>query len=238
MSASPGPVRLLDGAGWRSPSRLYAGAALGIAALVFVGFARSYYLRVFFFHARVITALVHGHGVLMSGWIALFITQARLISRGRVALHRRLGIFAAVLAAVIVIVGSLTVAAAIHRRFPGADLLRFARIFVEFDGLSLWVFGALVLAAVLWRRRGDVHKRLMLCATVALLPPAVGRIAEYVLPGSDWDLMIAAATTSAFALVCALADSLRLKRLHPAMAWGVGSVLAVNFLTQLAQVGD
>lgn len=220
-----------------APSRLYGYAALAVAALAFAGFARSYYLRAFV-SARLLRPLVHFHGILMSGWVVLFITQARLIARRHVSWHRRLGALGAVLAGVIVIVGSLTVAAAIERRFPGVSLARFARIFVEFDGLSLWVFGALVLAAVLARRRSDIHKRLMLCAAVALLPPAVGRIAEQLLPGSDWHLAIAAATTSAFVLTCALADTLQLKRLHPAMACGAAAVLAANLLTRLAQAGD
>jgi hypothetical protein len=218
--------------------RLYLCAALGVAALVFAGFARSYYLRGFFFHVRAITPLVHAHGILMSAWIALFVTQALLIARRRPELHRRLGLAGAALAPLIVAFGSLTVAAAIQRRFPEAGPLRFGRIFVEFDGLSLWVFGALVCAALVWRRRPDVHKRLMLTATVALLPPAVGRIAEYVLPGSDWDLAIAAATTAAVVVLCAAVDTLQLKRLHPAMAWGTAAVLTANLLTQLAQVGD
>jgi hypothetical protein len=219
------------------PIRLYLYTALIVAALVFAGFARSYYLRAFL-SARHLTPLVHVHGVLMTGWIALFLTQALLIRKRRVAVHRGLGVLGAALAAVIVIIGSLTVAAAIHRRFPGSGLTRFARIFVEFDGLSLWVFGALVLAAVLWRTRADVHKRLMLSATVTLLPPAVGRIAEQLVPGSHWQLVIAAATTSVVAIVCALVDTLRLGRLHPAMAWGTVSVLAANLLTRIAQIGD
>jgi len=227
------PVGRLHGS-----QRLYAGAALGIGALVFAGFAPSYYLRAFF-SARHLTPLAHVHGVLMTGWIVLFAIQAALISKGRIARHRRLGVFGAALASALVLVGSLTVAAAIQRRFPGIDAARFARIFVEFDGLSLWTFGALVLAAILWRVRSDVHKRLMLCATAALLPPAVGRIAEHLLPGSDdWNLAIAAIVTSAFVLVCALADTLRLGRVHAAMAWGAASVLAVNLLTRLAQLGD
>jgi hypothetical protein len=220
-----------------APNRLYTCAALAVAVLVFVGFARSYYLRAFV-SARHLTPLAHLHGVLMTGWVMLFAAQATLIRRGRVGLHRRLGVFGAALAPVVVIVGTLTVAAAIERRFPDIGLARFGRIFVEFDGLSLWVFGALVFAAVKWRLHSDVHRRLMLCATLALLPPAVGRIAEYLLPGSDWDLVIAAASTSAVTLACALADTLRLKRLHPAMVWGAASVLAANLLTQLAQAGD
>lgn len=220
------------------PTRLYWYAALAVAVLVFVGFARSYYLRVLV-SARHLTPLAHLHGLLMTAWIVLFAAQVRLISKHRLAVHRRLGVAGSALAVAIVIVGSLTVAAAIHRRFPGVSFERFATIFAEFDGLSLWMFGLLVLAAILRRARGDTHKRLMLCATVALLPPAVGRIAEYVLPGSDWDLVIAAVTTSAVALGCALADTLRLKRLHPAMAWGTASVLAANLLTRLAQLaGD
>ena len=220
------------------PPRLYLCAALGIAALVFAGFAPSYYLRAFL-TARHLTPLAHVHGVLMTSWIVLFATQAALIRKGRVAFHRRLGLSGAALAVVIVIVGSLTVAAAIERRFPGVGPGRFGRIFVEFDGLSLWLFGALVVAAILYRSRSDVHKRLMLCATAALLPPAVGRIAEHLLGrDSDWNLPIAAATTSAFVLICALADMLRLRRVHPTMAWGAASVLAANLLTQLAQVGD
>ncbi len=219
------------------PTRLYLYAALSVTAFVFAGFARSYYLRAFF-SVRAITPLVHAHGILMSAWIALFVTQALLIARGRPDLHRRLGAVGAALAPAMVLIGSLTVAAAIHRRFPQAGPLRFGRIFVEFDGLSLWLFGALVCAGIAWRWRPQVHKRLMLSATVALLPPAVGRIAEHLLPGGDWNLVIAAATTSAFALVCALVDTLRLKRLHPAMAWGAGGVLAANLLTQLAQAGD
>jgi len=220
------------------PPRLYSYAALAVAALVLAGFAPSYYLRAFL-AGRHLTPLVHLHGVLMTSWIVLFATQATLIRKGQVKLHRRLGVFGAALAAVIVTVGSLTVAAAIERRFPGVSPRRFGRIFVEFDGLSLWLFGALVVAAILYRSRSDAHKRLMLCATAALLPPAVGRIAEHLLGrDSDWNLLVAAATTSAFVVICALADALRLKRVHPAMAWGAASVLAANLLTQLAQVGD
>ena len=220
------------------PSRLYSYAALGIVVLVFAGFARSYYLRAFF-STRPLTPLAHVHGALMTGWIALFVTQARLIERRHVALHRRLGVPGAALAAMIVIVGSLTVAAAIHRRFPDAGLARFGRIFVEFDGLSLWLFGALVLAAILGRSRSEVHKRLMLCATVALLPPAVGRIAELLMPaGGGWNLRIAAGATVTFALVCAAADTLRNGRVHPAMACGTAAVIAASLLTQLAQAGD
>lgn len=218
-------------------SRLYLLAGLTVAALVFAGFARSYYLRAFF-HARYLTPLLRAHGMLMSSWVLLFLMQGLLIRRLRADLHHRIGVAGAALATVIVVVGSATVARAIERRFPGVSPFRFMRIFVEFDGLSLWLFGALVCAAIIWRRRPDVHKRLMLAATVALLPPAVGRIAERLLPGSDANLLVAAVTTCAAILLFAALDTLRHARLHPAMAYGSAGVIAANALTQLAQVGD
>jgi len=217
--------------------RLYGYAALVVAALVFAGFAPSYYLRPFL-SGRHLTPLTHMHGVLMTGWIVLFATQATLVRRRHVALHRRMGASGAGLAAAIVAIGSLTVIAAIHRRFPEASVLRTGRILVEFDGLSLWLFGALVCAAIAWRHRSEIHKRLMLCATVALLPPAVGRIAEHLMPGSDSCTLVAAAVTGGCALACAFADTWRYRRLHPAMAWGAASVLAANLLTVMAQAGD
>jgi uncharacterized membrane protein YozB (DUF420 family) len=218
-------------------SRLYLFAGLTVAALAFAGFSRSYYLRAFF-SARYLTPLVYVHGAMTSAWILLFLTQGILIRRVRLDLHRRIGIAGGALAAAIVVIGSATVARAIERRFPGVSPLRFMRIFVEFDGLSLWLFGALVCAAIIWRGRPDVHKRLMLAATVALLPPAVGRISEYVLPGSDANLLVAAVTTCAAMLLFSALDTLRHGRVHPAMAYGSASVIATNALTQLAQVGD
>lgn len=217
------------------PNRLYSYAALAVAALVFAGFAPSYYLRAFF-SARQLTPLAHLHGVLMTSWIVLFATQAALIRKGRFALHRRLGVCAAVLAPVTVIVGSITVAAAIHRRFPGVGFTRFARIFVAFDGLSLWLFGALVLIAISCRSRPEVHKRLMLSATVALLPPAVGRIAEHLPHGAGVHVLVAAVTTCAVILVCAAADAMRRGAVHPAMGYGAASIIAASALTQLAQL--
>lgn len=114
------PVRL------NPPQRLYWYAALAVAALVFAGFAPGYYLRTFL-SARQLTPLAHLHGMPMTGWIVLFASQSLLISRRRFVVHGRLGVAGAALAAAIVGVGSLTVAAAIHRRFPGASLARSSR---------------------------------------------------------------------------------------------------------------
>jgi hypothetical protein len=76
--------------------RFHVIAIYAIAALVFVGFARTFFLK-YWFETPALTKLLHLHGAVFTSWLALHYTQARLIAARRVDLHRRLGIFGAVL---------------------------------------------------------------------------------------------------------------------------------------------
>ena len=53
------------------------------------------------------SAIIHVHAVIFSSWILLFITQIALVSIGKIAWHKRLGIFGPVLACLMVIFGVL-----------------------------------------------------------------------------------------------------------------------------------
>src|SRR6185437_3518094 len=75
----------------------YTWVAVATFLIVFAGFARTYYLKILF-GTRALPLLLHLHGLIFTLWFALFFIQARLIARHRVDLHRRLGIFGAVLA--------------------------------------------------------------------------------------------------------------------------------------------
>ena len=85
----------------------YVWVAVAIAAIVFIGFARTYYLKALF-DTPVLTWLVHLHGFLMTLWFGLFFLQSYLIASHRVALHRRLGVLGVILAVLIVVVGVKT----------------------------------------------------------------------------------------------------------------------------------
>ena len=50
------------------------------------------------------------------------------------------------------------------------------RTIVWTDLASLLIFATFVASALYWRRRSDVHKRLMLLASIAIVGPAVARI--------------------------------------------------------------
>ena len=120
------------------------------------------------------TALVHLHGALFTGWVLLFITQTALVASHRVAVHRRLGVAGAALAAAMVVAGtSVAIATAKRGAAPvGVTPLGFLAIPI-FD---MVVFSTLVATALAMRRDKETHKRLMLLAFISIVVAAVARL--------------------------------------------------------------
>jgi hypothetical protein len=214
--------------------RLLVAATLLLAGVFFAGFAHSYYLRPWFVQRRVLPWVVHAHGILMTGWVALFVAQVLLAYRGRLDLHRRLGVLGAYLAPLAVALGEFVVVRGIRLRFPAAPLGQSLLLFVAFDGVNLLVFAALAGSALWLRDRSDVHKRLMLLAVVSALPPALGRIAA--LTGSERAELLVLVSMVAMVGACVLADTVRHRRLHPAMAWGALAILLSCLAAYAAQL--
>lgn len=207
-------------------------SALIISAIMFAGFAKNFYLRAWI-GTRPITAMVHLHGWVMTAWVVLFLTQTLLIAKRRTDLHRKLGIAGALVALVIVALGIYTISNSIFRKHPDANLRLFSLLYVAFDGISLLVFGGLVLAALRVRLRPQVHKRLMLMAMLSLLPPAYGRFVAYFTNVGIEAIVLG--LMSATVLLCIAIDAVRHRRLHPTLAWCGALVIAVNILTYVAQ---
>ncbi len=219
-----------------SERRFFAGLVALIAATVLLGFARSYYLRPVLapppvLAQRALTPLIHVHAALFTGWIALLIAQTRLVAARRVDLHRRLGLLGAALAALMMLSGTLT---ALHGALRGVapgggDPLRF----LVMPLFSLLLFAALFVAALRARATPQTHKRLMLLATIALLPPALAR---YVILYLGFGPPVVLALSVLFVVPLVVWDLRTLGRLHPATLWGgllvVGSMplrLAIGF---------
>ncbi|HEX7085761.1 MAG TPA: hypothetical protein VF198_05320 [Vicinamibacterales bacterium] len=166
--------------------RFFAGLALVVLAIVFLGFANTYYLWPLTRATHTATGrllpsptppLVHVHAVLFSGWIVLFVAQACLGARGRVGLHRRLGMAALGLVPLMVITGLATAIhggrTGWHPGGPYPDSLGF--MVAGFRDIAN--FTVLTGAGLLYRRRPDIHRRLMLLGTIGgLLWPAIVRV--------------------------------------------------------------
>jgi len=204
-------------------SNFYTWVAVFTFLIIFAGFARTYYLKALF-GTPALPLLLHLHGLIFTLWFALFFIQARLIARHRVDLHRRLGIFGAVLAP---LAACVAIAVAFHagRRSYLANPASLTVLSVRplaLDFGSSLTFALLVAAALYFRRRGGIHKRLMVLASCGLLLPGMGRLLEiiplhFLHAGGLWEMV---GFTEITPLVCILYDTVKHRRLHPAFAWG------------------
>ena len=165
----------------RHPS-FFVWMALAIALVVFIGFAPSYYLKSFS-DFRDLRTLEHIHGVIATLWITLLITQTLLIRTHRVANHRLLGYFGAVLAiAMAVSISLLIFVSAKARISAGLQDIEVFALHVRFfwgDTVMLISFSTFAAMGITLRRKRDIHRRLMLLATLSLVSPTIGRIADF-----------------------------------------------------------
>ena len=215
----------------RSERKFFSGMAVAILLTALAGFARTYYLRPFLPVPAPappgLTPLIHLHGLLFTGWVVLLFVQARLVAAKRIDLHRRLGVAAAVMAAVMVAIGTLAAIQGVARGVApfGMD----PRSFLIVPLVAVGLFAAFVVAGIRARRDPQRHKRLMLLATIALLPPAIAR--WVLLLGLGPPVVLAVSTL--FLLPLAGWDLKTRRRLHPATLWG-GLLLVVSGPLRLA----
>ena len=155
-----------------SRRRFFASMSVAIAITVFFGFAPTFYLRTYF-HPEPLPWLLVLHGLVFSSWIILLLVQTTLVAASRTRLHKRLGIAGAVLAVLVVLVGIST---AILRANVDAATRSAALAFLTIPLGDMFVFSVLVGCAFAFRRRVEVHRRVMVLATITILPAAVARL--------------------------------------------------------------
>jgi hypothetical protein len=194
---------------------VYTWAALAAVIVVFAGFARSYYLKGVF-GTPALTGLVHLHGIVMTLWFTLFFVQVRLVASDRVDLHRKLGVFGAVLALLVVAVGTLTaIAGARHGSPPGRPP---PLVFLAIPLGDMVVFSVLVSLGLALRRKPMAHKRLLLLSSLGIVTAAVARIPlDFIRNGG---LPAFFAITDLLLLLCIGYDTVKNRRLHPAFGFG------------------
>jgi hypothetical protein len=194
-----------------------------IVITVFVGFARTYYLRTYF-GTPSLTPLLHLHGIIFTSWLVLFLTQTVLVAANRTRLHRRLGIAGIALASLMLMVGTVTaiVRAKIVEVPPGSPS---PLVFLTIPLGDMLVFSILAGAGFYLRRRADAHKRLMLLATISILPAAIARLPfafiQQVGPLAFFGL------ADLLVVICLIYDLVTRRRVHPATIWG-GLLLVVS----------
>jgi hypothetical protein len=158
---------------------LYAGTALLALLFTLIGFQQFYlHGRAFPSHplAPPVRTLLIVHGVAMTTWMALFSVQCLLIVGGNRRLHMTLGPAAVALAGIIVPLG-LWLPIQTTRFEPDVVLWGLNRLhFMAVPESVILTFGTFVALGTWHRQRKDVHRPMMLLATLAILPPVFSRI--------------------------------------------------------------
>lgn len=201
---------------------LYLLAAVIVPLVVLAGFARTYYLKGFFATPAMPSFLVHLHGIVMTAWVVLFIVQVTLVAKRRTKTHQRLGILGAGLAALVFVVGILTGLYAAARFVNNPSLVPAGGPpplpFLIIPLGDMVIFAIFITAALYYRKRLDVHKRLMLLAAINIMTPAIARIPlGFIVNGGP----LAFFGLTDLCLIGFVAfDTIRHRRLHPAFLWG------------------
>lgn len=211
----------------RLDDQFFVAMAIFILGAAYLGFARTYYLAGIY-HTHLPNLLIHVHAAVFTTWIILLVVQTGLVAGRRVALHRRLGVFGAVLAASMVILGLAAATDSLSRGFapPGFPLGPLA--FYAQPVFSILTFGILIGAGLWMRSNGPAHKRLVLLATIIILNAAISRWPfaimrrEHILADVIIDLMV---------LVIAAFDLWSLRRIHRATLYGGLFLMLVLHLT-------
>lgn len=187
--------------------------------------------------------IVHVHGVVFVGWLLLLTAQVLFVRRGQVALHRRIGMFGAGLAAVMVPLGVATGITTEQLKFgTSASDPKFLSVMFA----DMLVVGGLIGAGIVLRGNPMAHKRLMLVASLVMTDAGFGRwlspqIVRWTGVKNFWDiqtfadggwLFIRFQLLPAYTLIATVGvyDLITRKRLHPAYCWAVAFSLPVHML--------
>jgi hypothetical protein len=200
-----------------SERRFFTGIAAAILLTVLIGFSRSFFLRPLFPDwPSPSEGIFYVHGAAFAAWIVLLVVQTSLVAGGRTSLHRTIGPLGAVLAATMVVLGTVAALTAAQRAtgFVGIPVPPLQFLAVPLFDMAL--FATFTALAIARRRDAQSHKRLMLLATVNLMTAAIAR----------WPMIGALGPPAYFGLtdlfIVALAvwDFRTRGRLHPVTLWG------------------
>jgi hypothetical protein len=180
------------------------------------------------------------HGVVYFAWLLLFLIQSRLIATRHVAWHRRLGLSSVVILALMIPLAYTTTIAMVSR---GYDLSGDLRIDSDplygavFPLCNLLIFSALTIAALAYRRRPEIHKRLMLFANIELMPAPLAHLIGHTPLLASLPPAIVMVPISMFVTTAVARDWLVARRIH-ALTWGLAILRMVSGPLEAGPIGS
>ena len=151
----------------------YFWIVLVMCFFIFGGFSLAALNRYLTNDPTTMPPVVHLHGITFITWMTLLFVQTSLINVKNVALHRTLGTWGIAHATAVVFTGSLISLLGMH--FGDSS----APFFYDLMYLSVCAivgFAFLFTLAIRNVRKPENHRRLILFATIPLLPPGINRM--------------------------------------------------------------
>lgn len=178
QTAAARPVAVFTGRNSLLDRYFYFAMSLAAAAVVVWGFGHT--VDQSLFHPAVPRPrLLWLHGAVFSTWILFFIFQSSLVRTRNFKLHRFMGWFGAGLGTLMVPLGVATALVMVH--FETHTLHETGRYaFFIVPSYDMLAFGTCFALAVIWRKRPELHRRLIFLATCALLIAAFARFSPFI----------------------------------------------------------
>ncbi|MDQ3160313.1 MAG: hypothetical protein M3Q51_04725 [Pseudomonadota bacterium] len=159
-----------------SPFFLILGLLLLLLAIA--GFWPQYFSAITGKRAEPLTHfwLIHLHAGLFIGWLLVYIAQATLILTGRTRTHLRMGPWLGAYGFAAAAVGMYAAASLAHRLGVRENDVDAAAAFVFFPVIDMVFFAGFLAAALVFRKRADLHKRAMFVASFSIAVVGLGRL--------------------------------------------------------------
>ena len=193
-------------------------ATIGLAA-VLIGFLKTFIIPVTnaTFHAPLI---IYVHGFFTFSWIVFFLLQAYLIKAENWTLHMTMGMLGLLLA--LGVAGTIPFAGAYQVEKDLPQLGEASVSTVLGTTTAALLFLGLVFAGLYYRDKPEVHKRLMMLATIAILWPAWFRFRHYFPSVPNPEIWFAFVLADSLIIFAWIWEKITNGRIHPTLLY-VGS---------------
>lgn len=160
------------GAGERWRPSFHLIMVLLMCAFVFAGFGMTYLAPTAMGTRTGDPPVVHLHGITFFSWMLLLLAQALLVNAKKVKLHRSLGTFGIAIGTLVVFMGwMITIVGASTTTLTGdGPAVFFLSVFAPAT------FAVIFVMAIRAVRTPQVHRDLILMATISILMPGINRV--------------------------------------------------------------
>lgn len=194
-------------------SKYFLTASLIALAIAIVGFLKTFFMPSIRgeFEAP---PVIYIHGGFLFLWTVFLVIQTILIKKKKVKFHMLLGFWSLALVAG-VMVSTMATGVYVMKRDLALGQGEIATSGLVGPFTTPTVFAIFVAAGIYYRKKPEIHKRLMLLATIAIIWPAFFRFRNYFPSVPNPEIIFGVLLPNCMTLIAMLWEKVTIKRIHP-----------------------